>query len=158
MSGYSFSLGSPTVTINGAESADQTRLLLGKDIYFDGDYRVTAAGDWLTVEGEEAVRQAVYRRLLTRPGEYRVRPSYGCGVQSYVRKRNRPSEREELIARIKSNLLEDDRIEAVSSVIVDVDEDTLIIKVAVKINGRTLTFQPFKFTEEGFLDSTSSEL
>ena len=46
--------------------------LYGKDIRFDGsDFTITAQSDYATVEGIENVRLALYRRLVTRPGEYR---------------------------------------------------------------------------------------
>lgn len=154
MSGYSWTLPTPAPTAaNVAE--EQKELLLGKDLYFDGDYAVNRAGDYVVVTGLTAMRQAIYTRLITRPGEYRTRPDYGVGVLSYVKKRLISTELELLEGRIIDQLSLDDRIEQVREVKVERLTGTLggggegvRIGIAVQVAGETLRFKPFDFTPE----------
>jgi hypothetical protein len=42
--------------------------------------RIAPTGGLATVQGDAAVRQALYLLLLTRPGERVMRPEYGCDL------------------------------------------------------------------------------
>jgi phage baseplate assembly protein W len=126
----------------------QKVVLLGKDIFFKHDYSITAHGDYATVEGVDALRAAIYRRLLTRPGEFKVRPTYGVGVQDYVKKRRRATELNDLKARITDQLSLEERISEVADVVVELIPDGVKIGIAVIVAGETLKFQPFEFTEK----------
>lgn len=115
----------------------------GRDIAFKaGDFELTPAGDYQTVEGLDNLRQALRRRLLTRPGEYRPRPEYGVGAQTYVKKPATGAKRDELRARIIEDFEGDPRVERVLDVAI---EDTRIdgrdvIKVVAQVlaSGREL--------------------
>jgi len=126
---------------------DQQTKLLGKDLYFDGDFAVTAAGDYATLEGLAAFRQSIYRRLITRPGEYRARPDYGCGVLSFVKKRLIQSELDDLKGRITDQLSLDPRLSEVTRVVIERIENGIRIGIAVRAAGESLVFEPFDFTE-----------
>lgn len=133
-------------TPSGA-GADQKLALLGKDLFFNGDYDVTAAGDYVLLEGEDAVRQAIYRRLMTRPGEYKVRPEYGVGMMDFVKRRRLASTLDELRQRVVDQLSLDPRISEVVDIVASTITDGICLKIVVRIAGDTLTFRPFNFTE-----------
>lgn len=49
-----------------------------------GGLALTSAGRVATVEGDQAVRQALLMLLSTRPGERLMRPEYGCRLHRLV--------------------------------------------------------------------------
>jgi phage baseplate assembly protein W len=128
---------------------EQQARLLGSDIYFRGDYRVTPDGDWKTVRGLAALRQAVYHRLITRPGEYRARPDYGCGVLDWVKQPKTPANLASLATRIRTQLLRDSRIDDVRVTVTDLDGTLpgLDVTVAVAARGRSITLGSFKLSD-----------
>lgn len=148
MSGYAFALpdwdgeGKP-----GTKLTDETLDALGADIFFDGDLHVHAGGDFVLVEGLAAMRQAIYHRLLTKPGEYKRNPNYGVGVMSYVKRRRTRSVLDHLRGRIIDQLSLDRRIDEVLSVVVENITDGVKIAIKVRVAGEALTFRPFEFTE-----------
>jgi phage baseplate assembly protein W len=125
--------------------------LFGYDIYFKKDFQLTPGGDYLRVGGKDNLKAAIYRRLMTRPGEYRFRPEYGCGLQDFVKKKPSTSNLDALKQRIIEQLLQDTRI---SEVAVDITHETIqdvpTLKVYVKVTagGNPLTFEPFVFAQE----------
>lgn len=126
--------------------------IYGRDLYFDGNLTVTGAGDYATVDGVENLRRAILRRLMVRPGEYRLRPDYGVGVPLYVKKRLTDSVRSELRDRIVTQLQRDPRVEkvlevSVSSVTVG-DTPYLRILVRVQARGKRVEFAPFLFSQK----------
>lgn len=147
MSTFSWTLPSASSPTNdpGEEINNE---FFGTDIYFENDFSLTASGDYLLLYGIEALRAAVYRRLLTRPGEYKFEPEYGVGVQTWVKKRMTPDNIEDLKQKIKANLLQDQRIDSVSVVEIDKTHETLVLRISVLANGRELRFIPFQFSEE----------
>lgn len=141
--GFSGGVAPPT-----AEEAD----FYGRDLYFDGDLEVSAAGDYATVDGVENLRRSVLRRLMVRPGEYRLRPDYGVGLPLYVKKRLTDSVRSELRDRIVAQLKRDARIEKVIEV--SVSNETfnnvtyLRVLVRVQSRGKRVDFEPFLFSQK----------
>ncbi len=131
-----------------SSETDQQVLLLGKDIFFNGDFDVNAAGDFVLLEGLEAVRQSIYRRLMTRPGEFKLRPEYGVGVINFVKKRRIQSTVDQLRQRIVDQLSLDTRIAEVLDVVVEQITDGLKVGIVVRVAGETLKFRPFLFTEQ----------
>lgn len=149
MTTYTFTIPSPS---NGAASTPvsdtQTALdrLWGRDVWFDvnqdvPNYITTPAGDWLSVEGRDALRQSLIRRFITSPGEYAVIPEYGAGVGDYVKGRDTRAKRDELADRIRVQALRDPRVEAVQQITIsDVDDNGspgIRIFVLVVPRGRT---------------------
>lgn len=153
MSGYSWTLPAQQAATGDDQTLQQNEQLrlLGQDIFFDGDMHVTPAGDYVLVSGMEALRQAIYRRLVTRPGEYRVRPSYGVGVQDYVKKRRLASTLDELKVAITDQLSFDQRIDEVADVVVEYISDGIKVGIAIRAAGETLRFRPFDFTEKNLI-------
>ena len=143
----SWTLPSPAAIPPSTAAADQKLLLLGKDIFFNGDFAVGPNGDYVLLSGIEAVRQAIYRRLMTRQGEYKIRPEYGVGMQDYVKRRRLPSTIDEIRQRTSDQLSLDPRISEVLDVGVETIPDGLKLKIVVRVAGETLRFEPFLFTE-----------
>jgi len=133
------------------EQVTEQNLALGNDIFFDRDFAISPAGDWLSVTGEAALRAALYRRLMTRPGEYRARPDYGVGLPSFVKKRANSTTVDELRVAIVDQLSLEPRIEEVVDVAVERFDGGLRIGLTVRSAGRTVRFQPQNFSESDLL-------
>jgi phage baseplate assembly protein W len=129
--------------------------MYGRDLWFDvatpegADTIVGPSGDWKLVEGREALRQALLRRILTNPGEWATLPDYGVGARLYVKAKYTRAMRDELTARISSQLMRDPRVERVEQVVVDQPEAGLLkITVQVTPKGRLLRDGPLVATVE----------
>lgn len=129
---------------------DQVDRFFGRDLFFDGDMAVTPAGDWLTVEGREALRQAIRRRIVTNPGEWQTLPDYGVGARLFVKAKNTAAARDELVQRISGQLAAEQRIAQILEVILDTDSipDGLKISVKVQPTGETQRNRPVIVTVE----------
>ena len=136
------------------DRASQIDRLFGKDLWFDvrqadgGNYEVTPAGDWKTVSGREALRQAIIRRIITDPGEWATLPDYGVGARMFVKARNTRATRDELTERIRGQLLQDPRIESVETVDVEITAESLRISVKVQPKGRSLRSEAVRASVE----------
>lgn len=158
MSGPSWTLPTPANGYQGvpsSEIASQDRRFYGRDIYFEiaapdvalgqANYVTTAAGDWAAVEGREALRQSLIRRLVTSPGEWATKPDYGVGARQYVKARNTASVRKELESRIRAQFMRDPRVLSVDIVTVaQLDDGAPGLKISVQVTprGRLRTDQP----------------
>lgn len=149
MSGYFFSLLGIPSTAPSRAGQDERRRLLGRDILFDGDYHVTPDGDWQVIEGLDAMRQAIYHRLITRPGEFKARPEYGVGIYDYVKEAKTPAMLAQLKTRIRTNLLRDRRISDVEVTLEDLTGNLpgLKVGVTVLIAGERLNLGAFVFAD-----------
>lgn len=125
--------------------------LFGVDILFDDDLLVTASGDYALVEGYAALRQAILIRLITTPGEYAVRPDFGCGLMLWVKKRMTKAERDNLRQTIIEQLSQEERIQKVEEVTVEslTSDNTTGIKVSVRVTalGRENSFAFTTFSD-----------
>lgn len=151
MSGFGWTLPSGTTGgVSGGDDALSRELgrLFGTDIYFRNDYEITSAGDFLLVSGITNLREAIYRRLLTRPGEYKFVPDYGVGIMSYLKKRSNSDTIDQLRTAIEEQLLRERRIDSVERLSVDITHDTVNIGIIIRAAGRALQFRPFTFTEK----------
>lgn len=123
--------------------------VLGRDIAFKGDLVVTATGDLDTISGLANVKEALYRRLVTRPGSLIHRPNYGVGIQDFQNSLSSLEKQRELALRIQEQFTQDPRVQSVEGVRVDFDDlqpDVVKIMVRVKLVGYdevTATFIPF---------------
>jgi phage baseplate assembly protein W len=113
------------VTIPTSDTNAQAALFYGEDIWFDvtegarANMIVTAAGDWQMVSGITALRQSLLRRTITRPGEWKTKPTFGVGAQEYVKAKDTPAMRAELAARVREQYLQDQRVESVDQVVIE---------------------------------------
>lgn len=152
MSGFSWTLPGPSgsASATGDDSALGRELgrLFGTDIYFRNDFEVTAAGDYLTISGLANLREAIYRRLLTRPGEYKFVPGYGVGLPLYLKRKADSTTIDEIRTAVTEQLLHERRIDSVERVAIEFSDGKLNIGLIIKAAGRALRFKPFTFTEE----------
>lgn len=147
----------PTVTIpvttpGTVAPPNETEIdLFGVDLRFDDDLQVTAYGDYAQVDGYAALKQAIYLRLITAPGEYAVRPDYGCGVTRWIKKRMAQSDKDELRQTIIEQLSKEERISKVEEVVVEslTLSGTTGIKVLVRVTalGKENSFAFSTFSE-----------
>lgn len=133
-------------------SPNETEIdLFGVDIRFEDDVLVTASGDYATVEGFAALKQAIYIRLITAPGEYAVQPDFGCGVVRWVKKRMSKSDKDSLRQTIIEQLSKEERIQKVEEVMVEslTSNNTTGIKITVRVTalGRENSFAFSTFAE-----------
>ena len=151
--GGSWGVGEDTIAPTGNKAQQQIQVkelqkLFGTDILFENDYALSSAGDFVLLSGIPNLRAAIYRRLFTRPGEYKFVPEYGVGIQSYVKRRRTPSVLRELKARIEEQLLRESRIDEVLKVSIERIANGIKINIAIRAAGRALRFTPFLFSEE----------
>lgn len=141
----------PPVThgdLSGPSPQDETRAL-GLDIKFNGEnFEYTADGDYLMVEGPPALRQAVYHVLITNPGDYKLRPAYGVGIERFVGRPLTSANKEEIKELLRRNLLQMRRIEQVAQIAVETGDDnnSLFIHLTIRAAGRVVRFTPFEFS------------
>lgn len=148
-------MGSFTIVVDNAPLAqipDEAALdLFGEDLLFTDDLQITASGDYALVSGMACLKQALYNRLITAPGEYAVNPEYGVGLRTWVKKRLTQADQDDLRQLIITQLAKEDRIEKVEDVTVErVDQDNSTgIKILVRVRaiGREQTFSFPTFTE-----------
>lgn len=103
-------------------SPDQSEIektLFGVDLLFTDDLQVTASGDYATVDGMAALRQAIRIRLITTPGEYAINPAFGCGLMRFVKKRASKADRDAMRQLIIEQLTQEERISKVEDVVVE---------------------------------------
>lgn len=147
--GLSFTLPAPTARPSPVPVDAGVKDVFGFDMFFQDDFEITAGGDYKLIGGEENVKAAIYRRLLTRPGEYRFRPDYGVGIQDFVKKSPTTTLLDQLRQRIVDNLSLDTRLAQIE---VTVESDTLrnipILRVLVRavVGGGIVRFEPLVFS------------
>lgn len=148
MSSFAWTLPASSAPSPGTSVPDARRQLFGKDLdWRRGSLAATGAGDWLTVEGLEALRQWVLRCLQTPLNGWPTRPGYGVGVEDFVEEEMTASKFAELVNRIRTALPRDPRIDAVAAVQVADDGEVFILRVSIKAKGQTITLGDFRFNE-----------
>lgn len=119
--------------------------LFGVDLLFADDLQVTASGDYATVDGLAALRQAIFIRLITTPGEYAPHPDFGCGLSVFVKKRASKADRDAMRQKIIEQLTQEPRIQRVDDVTVEsLTSNNLpgvMISVRVTALGKENTFR-----------------
>lgn len=124
-----------------------TEDFFGDDVYFTDDLQMTAAGDYAIASEEQAIRQGIYHRIITRPGEFKVRPNYGIGAQDYVKKSTSKAHRDELRQKILDGLAQDKRLDKIIEVVIEAltlnGRPGFKIYIKAQIQGRARTLQPF---------------
>jgi phage baseplate assembly protein W len=123
--------------------------LFGTDLYFDDNIQLTSTGDYSTVEGMAALKQAIKIRLITAPGEYAVRPEFGCGVTKWVKKRMSKADLDALRQTIFDQMAKEPRIQKVNDVVVDLLTTGTGIKITLRVTalGREQSFATTVFSE-----------
>lgn len=142
----------PTPSAGAVEAGDETEIdLFGVDLLFTDDIQVTASGDYATIEGYDALKQAIKIRLMTSPGEYAIHPEFGCGLSRWVKKRATQSDRDTLRQTIIDQLSQEERIANVEEVTVEsfTSDGATGVKVFVRVTalGRENSFAFTSFAE-----------
>jgi phage baseplate assembly protein W len=143
-----FPLGGNPPTDAGAPQGSQLAVF-GRDLLFTDDVQVGPNGDYVVVDGVENLRRAILRRLVVKPGEYRLRPEYGVGVGTFVKKPMTRATLDELQQRIVDNLSQEKRIDRLLQVIVNPTTyggyPGLYVDIQAQAFGREVHFEPFTF-------------
>lgn len=114
-----------------------------------GDFVKTSNGDLGTVSGLANYKLALFHRLITTPGDYVHRPTYGVGILRYQNGLSSFAKQQELATKIKEQFLLDPRTQSVSSVSIansDENPQLTVVRVSVKPIGYSelaLAFIPF---------------
>lgn len=116
----------------------QSARIYGLDMQFNNSNVIGLDGDYQLLEGKAALKQAILHRLMTRPGEFRLRPDYGAGIPDYVKKPSTASTVAELTTAIKVQLAKEPRVGKVESVSISKTATSLVVKVNVIANGEPL--------------------
>lgn len=126
------------------------RSQLGRDLLWKGGLVPTSAGDYAVVDGVKALRQSLLHRLVTQPGEWPLRPTYGVGAVAFVYETLTDARAAELMARINQQFLQDPRVDKVTVNLVSRDDETgeLIIKVEVEVKSTRVVLTPFSLPQE----------
>jgi len=133
---------------NAEDIKQELQEAFGTDLHYEGDYSSTSKGDYLLVSGFAALRQAIYHRLITRPGEYAFEPDYGIGIQSFVKKKIVSTTIDDLEIRIRTQLLRERRISSIRTLIINPISGGVEIYLVIDASGRALQFRPFRFTKD----------
>ncbi len=143
-------LGGPVLESSIPKEVQQD--LFGTDILFTDDLQVGSNGDYITVKGIENLRMAIWRRLITRPGEFKYRPQYGVGIMSFVKKPLTKANLETLTRRIRENLAQERRISKIVSIDVlrqELDGDPgIVVTIVFEAGGRVIRPAPFSFSRK----------
>ena len=142
----------PAEATGSVSIADETEIdFFGVDLLFTDDLQLTASGDYATIDGFEALRQAIRIRLLTTPGEYAIHPDFGCGLRQFCKKRATQSDRDALRQTIIDQLSQEERIQNVEEVTVEsfTSGNMTGVKIFVRIValGRENSFNMQTFAE-----------
>lgn len=131
-----------TATPQQVTPADRVRAL-GRDKKWSGDREVGHSGDWILVQGDSALKQAIYLCLITVPGEYGYRPEYGAGLLAYIGKPVTEALKDEIKGRIRAALQRLKRIEAVDRISIEApDSESLKIHMLIRAVGRPINLDP----------------
>lgn len=137
----------PDITVDGIKALDNA---LGVDLMFENDYMLSAAGDYILLKGLPAFIQSIYHRCITKPGELAARPGYGVGVAQFVKKRNRPSELNDLEQRLHDQLSLERRVQEIVKIAIEPlanEQPGITIGLKIRAADTVLDFRPLAFTE-----------
>jgi phage baseplate assembly protein W len=111
---------------------------LETDMLFSGDYRNTAKGDLQTISELDNIKQAIYLRLITSPGEIIHRQDFGVGIKSFMNKPCTDNNKQRLINKIKLNLIREKRINKINKIVCDWNESLVSVTINVMAFGTEL--------------------
>lgn len=138
------------MTTSFTQTAAETEIdLFGTDIYFNDDLQVSSTGDYATVQGQDALKQAIKSRLITAPGEYAVHPEYGCGVSRWLKKRMSKSDLDNLRQTIIDQMSKEPRIQKVNDVEVTLLSSGEGVHISIRVTaiGREQSFATNVFSD-----------
>jgi phage baseplate assembly protein W len=132
--------------------------LLGTDLYEQNfDSMWAPNDDYQVIAGLGNLKQAIYHRLITNPGELFAHPEYGAGLEEYISVPIDRSMKSEIMQRIKNQLLQEPRIAKIGYIRVNTGNSTtpsgtLVMEVGIVPIGIN-TEQAFQYaiTEQDWL-------
>lgn len=113
---------------------------LGVDVKIQGDYAKSATGDLQLIDGLQNLREAIYRRILTTPGEVIHRPGYGVGLRRYLNRPCTVTNQQELSNAIRLNIMNEQRIEKINTIQCLWVDEAVHVNVSVVAYGRSVEF------------------
>lgn len=113
---------------------------LGIDVKLQDDYVKAATGDLQFIDGLQNLKEAIYRRILTTPGEVIHRPNYGVGLRRYLNKPCTNSNQQELSNAIRLNIMNEQRIERINSIQCLWADESVHLSISVVAYGRSVEF------------------
>lgn len=123
---------------------------LKRDIAFKSDFIATASGDLEVISGLDNLKEALFRRLITTPGSVIHRNDYGCNLKAFQGSLNNLENRRRLAQTIKEQFETDTRVEQVTGVSFDVNDNKPdMIQVNVKVSVRGYGETGFSFVAFG---------
>lgn len=130
--------------------ADVEEVLL-EDTLHKKDLQIrTGTGDIDTIRGLDNVKDAIIRRIMTRPGSLVHRPDYGAGLIDFQGAPLTLATKQEIASRISNNLKRDPRVVSLKGVLFNYEDRspervTITIKAEILGYGETvLEFAPFQ--------------
>jgi hypothetical protein len=126
----------PVVFARTLSASDE---VLGKDLYFRGDFAVGPHRDYLLVDQVAAAKQSVEREGLAAPGDLPLHPDWGFGLRDQVKKPDTKSVRDLIGTRVRNRLAVNPRIQETQDVRVFRDANTgaLVTTIQALAAGRT---------------------
>lgn len=125
--------------------------ILLTDLLHEKDLQIqTGTGDLATKKGLENIKDAVLRRIITKPGKLVHRPDYGAGLLDFQGAPVTLATKQEIARRIENNLKRDPRVKNLKSVSFDNEDaapELLIITIKFDVIGygeTVLEFAPFQ--------------
>lgn len=88
---------------------------LKRDLKFDNDFESTLTGDLGQIDGRDNLRQAIFHRMITRPGSIPHRPDYGIGILDFQNAAGSLQTQQDIMLRMQDQFLQDERIEALEA-------------------------------------------
>lgn len=122
-----------------------------RDLLFQEDLDLTVTGDLSQVEGIENLRQAIYNRLVTVAGTIANRPNYGIGIKRFQNRLSTLDGRRQLMLSIQEQFESDDRIEEVTGLAIDQDQDRPD-QFTIRLTIRPVALEPLDFTFRPFIN------
>lgn len=119
------------------------------DLAHTGSLLESSSGDLDVVSGLSNLRQALYHRLITRPGSLIHRPDYGVGIKDFQNAVGSIATFRQLAQAIDEQFRQDFRVKDVRGVSIEQDPNNpSLFKVVVKITADgydevELAFVPF---------------
>lgn len=125
----------PGISIVGDPAAIQREVLLVDALFEGGDFALTTSGDLALVEGLQNLRDAIGRRLITRSGQVVFRPEYGIGIIDFVARPNSERNKQDMINRVRANLMDDSRVEKILSLTATQQPGYVALDIVIKALG-----------------------
>lgn len=126
---------------------DRADRVIGRDVRFDGNLQLTAAGDYVVDNGRDRLKAWLYRAWAIEAGEYAVpgRENFGAGARTAVKRPATKGRLAELRARMEAVALTNPAVESVEELIIQADStkrNTFKIYAKIRSRGELIRYNP----------------